>query len=1117
MKTKRLQRPDVESALAGLKDFQCNTVHYAFERLYDEAGSGRFLVADEVGLGKTLVAKGVIAKTIDHLWEKMDGDKRLRIDVLYICSNADIASQNIARIRVAGYEHAALATRITLLPIMVRDLRRKRLNFVSFTPGTSFNLRSSMGTYQERALLYHLLNPPWGLRQMGTGPLNLLRGGMEKDRFRYNVRHFRKSYNIDASIRAEFGLTLQRHMDAEVEEGIPTLRERFDELCVRFKRARKHIPPRDRQDQRQIIGELRELLAASCLAALEPDLIILDEFQRFKHLLDGTDQAGRLARELFLYPGAKLLLLSATPYKMYTLTDEQDVDDHYQDFLRTTDFLFGDSEKGRQLRQNLDTYRRELYRLAASGHQDSKKLQQAKDEVEGLLKQVMVRTEKIAATADHSGMLVEYRDCADCLQASDLISYVTLQQVAKSLGQPDTLEYWKSSPYLLNFMDDYQLKRGLERAVESQNQRTELAVLLESEHTLLLSREAVEKYEAVDPNNARLRYLVADTIGHGTWQLLWIPPSLPYYQLAGPFAQAEVKSFTKRLVFSSWNVVPKTVSSLLSYEAERRMVASETEPRNTPEARNSRARLLEFRRESLDGRLAGMPLLTHLYPSMTLATECDPLKLYVAQDSGRPLALDEAYEETKTRIEQLLDKLPIATATEGRSDESWYWAAPLLIDLHTHPEESERWWSEAGLAAQWRSGTETVDPAETKAEEESLWAVHVDYARKLISGNVELGPQPDDLADVLALIALGSPAVTALRSLSRMAGGEKSSNQPIRLAAGSVGWAFRSLFNAPEVISMIRGLNGGEPYWRQVLEYCVNGGLQAVLDEYAHILRDSLGLFDKPEGEVIAGVSTAMRTAIQLRTVPSKVDDLLIDQDGELRLVPKRYRFLTHFALRFGDFSGDEESSLARKGSVREAFNSPFWPFVLITTSIGQEGLDFHWYCHAVVHWNLPPNPVDLEQREGRVHRYKGHAIRKNLADDFRAGPFTHLHPDPWDALFLARSRTSSTDLIPFWIYPERGTANAHIERHIPAIPLSREITHLERLKRSLIVYRMVFGQNRQEDLIAHLLNRLSEDEISALAGRLQINLEPPGSAECNGNRLLRGAQIEDTGASMTD
>ena len=50
----------------------------------------RFLVADEVGLGKTLVARGVIAKTIDHLWETVD-----RIDVVYICSNGQIARQNL--------------------------------------------------------------------------------------------------------------------------------------------------------------------------------------------------------------------------------------------------------------------------------------------------------------------------------------------------------------------------------------------------------------------------------------------------------------------------------------------------------------------------------------------------------------------------------------------------------------------------------------------------------------------------------------------------------------------------------------------------------------------------------------------------------------------------------------------------------------------------------------------------------------------------------------------------------------------------------------------------------------------------------------------------------------
>lgn len=86
------QRPDVERELNHLKDFQRATVEVVHRRLWTDADHGsRFLVADEVGLGKTMVARGVIARTIDHLWDTED-----RIDVVYICSNSQIARQNLA-------------------------------------------------------------------------------------------------------------------------------------------------------------------------------------------------------------------------------------------------------------------------------------------------------------------------------------------------------------------------------------------------------------------------------------------------------------------------------------------------------------------------------------------------------------------------------------------------------------------------------------------------------------------------------------------------------------------------------------------------------------------------------------------------------------------------------------------------------------------------------------------------------------------------------------------------------------------------------------------------------------------------------------------------------------
>ena len=184
----------------------------------------------------------------------------------------------------------------------------------------------------------------------------------------------------------------------------------------------------------------------------------------------------------------------------------------------------------------------------------------------------------------------------------------------------------------------------------------------------------------------------------------------------------------------------------------------------------------------------------------------------------------------------------------------------------------------------------------------------------------------------------------------------------------------------------------------------------------------------------------------------------------------------------------------ARPAQVRGAFSSPFWPFVLATTSVGQEGLDFHLHCHKVVHWNLPPNPVDLEQREGRVLRYKGHAVRKNLAQRWGQHARENGEADPWtgmSAAALANKPAGSSEIIPYWIYTAEDGSGAVIERHVPALPLSREQSRLAALRKSLAVYRMVFGQSRQEDLIAYLTEHFPQDELQALAEALRIDLGP--------------------------
>ncbi len=313
----------------------------------------------------------------------------------------------------------------------------------------------------------------------------------------------------------------------------------------------------------------------------------------------------------------------------------------------------------------------------------------------------------------------------------------------------------------------------------------------------------------------------------------------------------------------------------------------------------------------------------------------------------------------------------------------------------------------------------------------------------------------------------------------------------MRDSAAQIAWAFRGLFNIPEVIALVRGLNHEEPYWRRVVEYCVAGGLQAVIDEYAHVLRELLGLLDASPEVIAKDLAEAICGALSIRTVTLRLDELRVT-DGSSRMVQEDRGLQARFALRLDTDKvegGDDET---RADQARLAFNSPFWPFVLATTSVGQEGLDFHPYCHAVVHWNLPSNPVDLEQREGRVHRYKGHAIRRNLAKRFGVPHSLSDGSDPWERLFeqaKAGRRSNDSDLVPYWVYPLEG--GAKIERHVPMLPLSRDREHLVALRRSLAVYRMIFGQPRQEDLVSYLLTRFTSDQLAAMMENLRIDLSP--------------------------
>lgn len=1042
-----------EEALQSLKGFQRRTVDYVMRRLYEDAdNTKRFLVADEVGLGKTMVARGVIARTIERLWTTVE-----RIDVLYICSNQAIASQNINRLNVLGKQAFALPTRMTLLPLQLtgaNGLGGNRVNFISLTPGTTFNLRSSTGVVQERALLFHLLKDLVGPEQ---GLRNLLQVGAGIKNWDWAIDYIPFD-RVDQKLVADFRA---KCIDLQ-------LRKVLSELCHLFDLWREHYPYEMWKRRNDMVGTLRNCLAHVCVDALEPDLIILDEFQRFTELLHGDHDAAILARELFDYTDsegnlARTLLLSATPYRMLTLSSDGDNEgSHYEEFLETLEFLFGSEraeEEAADLRQEIAQFRRAMLsfpeaREEAHGH---------RAEIERQLRSVVARTERVSSTVGRDAM-VDEPPLAVSVDAADLRSAAAVARVARIVGAPEIVEYWKSAPYLLNFMRDYALKRALKAEAEKQPS----AALLDAIKTTrpsCLNRRRIREYRPLVPTNPRMRSLMRDIFEDNLDQHLWIPPSLPYYAAGNSKAATP----SKGLVFSSWSMVPDAIAAILSYEAERRMGVKQA---GMGYFDRQRPRPLQFR--WAQGRLAGLRALLLIYPSPLIARVADPLDVVAAHTE--PLSYNEMRTALAKRLQPCLHQLQ-AASNPAAEVETWEWAGPAVLDALANNRSGP--WVEGDV------GFISAGDEDTWRSHEDAWPSHVEALRKAVREKRVAGAVPDEALELLVEVALGSPAICALRALHRISPELAWDDPDLLTAATRIAWGFRTLYNHHDTVALLRR-GTGDRYWHSVITQAARDNLQSVLDEYVHCLVESEGLANaEPPSRAIA-LSEVIGRALSLHPSQIEVDDPQV-RYGRLEI--KKFTMRGRFAMRLADYR-DEEGSAARLSGVREAFNSPFRPFVLASTSIGQEGLDFHPYCHRLYHWNLPNNPVDLEQREGRVHRYKGHAIRLNVAHEHAAAVrgCGEAPADPWAAMFSAAESASgvTTGLIPYWIYD----GPIKVERRVPLLPYSREVTRLKWLKKSVAVYRLAFGQPRQDDLLAYLrdLDReLSTEDLEAL----QIRLEP--------------------------
>lgn len=1035
---------------AGLKNFQRATVE-RIDQLFRQ-GRNRVLVADEVGLGKTLIARGCIAKT--GVLRAEEGDNLFK--VVYVCSNQNIARKNIIKLdvyNVGGFDRLS-DSRLSMqhLRIVEQEIECENTGrdaqLIPLTPQTSFSMTWGGGTVGERALMFHILRRLPRLQGLEDGLERRMIYGGSKGWYGWAREHYAARVVDAERATADTDAPYPQTVISEIEEKYSDI---IEDLAT--------VIEEDRPIDGRLLNRLRTMFARISVKRLQPDLVIMDEFQRFKFLLsDDISDMGIIAHEFLNRSDTRVLLLSATPYKLYSTLEEiedKPDEDHYQEFMQVMRFLFKDPAERSHFEKTWTQYSDTLRFLRQN---DINVVLASKEAAENELYRGMCRTERLSVMNGEDFIDSESTRQPLNITPDDIRSYVEGCQLLEGIQGRNRrlpLDYAKSCPFLLSFMSNYKLMDSLNEYFKRNPDK-----LKGKKGLLWLNTERINNYQPLPQSNARLEllkeYLFVRSKSH---MYLWVPPSLPYYDLRGVYKDS--KHFSKILLFSAWEMVPKMIGSLISYEAERRTIGEVAKAAAKEDKRNTHYFLRKKGRRYPYSRLVGGSEWYLLYPSKWLASLYDPIASLNDHKS-----LSEICREVRGHVQAEIAKMQhMVTDESGRADNRWYLVAPMLVD----GKEYIKPWLDCFNTIEGK-----IRVSEMLAEFKTSG---IDFSK------LNLGQQPDDLAEVLTQMSIGSPINCIYRS--------NGYNMQRAVALADV---FINRFNTPEataVVALAYSRKNDDSHWVDLLRYCADGCFQAMFDEYHHMLADEVQFLSDTDRETaihnkMCGIdrdtgTLKMRTRSYAIDTPESLREKFINGSSRTN----RTNMRSHFAVGFTKSKGTEGSD--SKESIQDAFNSPLRPFVLASTSIGQEGLDFHYYCRKIMHWNLPGNPIDLEQREGRVNRFKCLAIRQNLAEYYAEAQFD---TDVWSEIFDRAThdllKTGASELTPFWCLG--ANQNIKIERIVPMYPLSRDQERYRRLIKILSLYRMTMGQARQEELLQYLLD--SECDTSQLKS-LFMNLSP--------------------------
>jgi len=1027
------------------KAFQQATIEAALSALTGN-GARRFLVADEVGLGKTIVAGGVIQRMPRRTENRP-------LCVLYVCSNLAIARQNMEGLLsfMSAEKKSAIGTidRPSLLPTRERPTNEK-VNVFQLTPDTAIPTRKGQprgGKMEERALALSLLTK--GVSDSRLYTAFRLSAGDES--FGGWVRYFEAVANRrnglgGIAFRKLFQQALRDVLDARADLGA---------------RIRKMLDDENHQD---LVAAARTALAIAGLRSLKPDLVIFDEFQRFRDLTDvnedpsddeGTEAMSRkraAARVLEAIRGdagegaPALLLLSATPYMPYRNSRERLVTSSREthqsaDFFDLVEFLAAGRDTADSARRLFSELREEF----RTGDIASPRAKGLRRKLTELLLPLMSRTERqsfSSAMADTSTQEALPID----LGAGDLKQFQSLSESFSEAYRDWIVPLWQSVPLPMQTLGSRYSAWENRKSMPSEVSLSEV-----DRDSYRVPREWP---------HPRMRALVR-RVSQPHIAMPWCRPSLPWWPLGGKWRSATGSTEDEKvLVFSRFRAVPTGVSGLLSYGMEAHLIAGK------------RFRNPVYGAKGAHWLKASSSLLELFHPSALLAS-LEPLHAPLGNLKGMR---SEVKRQLWARLTQLGVKRALIQRPKRRGWE-------LLAALE----------AKAGLWEASASAWEKLDDVASDDGSDPLSEALLRWREAAKKPCVDVSEAE---AESLVALAMDAPGVVLLRAFNRHWPDAPSASDQLDHVLRTSWRGVRSYLNQrwffADLVQRI-----GEGYPVAIRRAVLEGGFESMLDEHFWYLSQKPGIDWR-------GALSELDSGLGLRGA----NVTLHDTDGEDG--PRSFRLRSHFAASMTEAKSRTESKAdqaatgsveasedgdepLRPDEVRRAFNSPFWPKVLVTTSIGQEGLDLHPWCKSLAHWDLASGPVALEQREGRITRFASLAVRRAVADSLKGDLVEDAEAlSPWTRLAtLAEAKLADdSGLAPWWVVD-----GAKCHNYVLAASNSEQLLHMEEACRERALYRLVLGMPDQTDLLnvlkVKLENRDPDDMRKACLDLSAFNQRP--------------------------